>query len=72
MELELSSNGEDTWLGFTAADKVETCCVHDAGLASSSEVQLKSHFEEHKCRVYEMLIQLQHVAKVVQTLFGCI
>ena len=63
--------GVDTRCSFAAAHQVEACCINDARLASSSEVHLKCHLKKHKCRVDAMLVELEQLTKVVQTLLSC-
>lgn len=65
------SGGLDTWCSFTAAHQVEARCINDARLASPGQVHLKCHLKKHKCRVNAMLVELEQLTKVVQTLLSC-
>ena len=61
---------EDTWSALTATDEVETGCVNDAGLASTSEVAVKRHLEEHEGRVNAVMVESEQVPEIGESPFG--
>ena len=68
---EVNNELEDTRCAFTAANKIETCCVNNARLASPGEVHLKCHLEKHKGGVNAMLVELEQMTKIIQTFLSC-
>ena len=48
----------DTRGAFTATHQIEARSVNDAGLAATSEIQVKGHLEKHEGRVNAVLVQL--------------
>ena len=57
----------DTWSALAPTDQVKTSRIDDAGLATSGQVQLESHLEEHEGRLNTVLVQFEQVSEVAQS-----
>ena len=60
----------DTWSALAATDQVETGSVHDAGLATPREVPTEGHLEEHEGRVDAVVVELEQVSQIGESLLG--